>query len=424
MNLETGEILDNEGLTLYQNECYRSWLKKYEMPYEKEKLNVAFIAADMFGCGFNRSFLPSYFVQRNSKKYNSVSSIIVCTEIIRWADILVWQRQYRPELYKYFNMARQNGRMQIFETDDNLHALSRTNPSYKTYNSKAPAFELSLAWMRACEEMIVSTQPIKEFYDKIVGYECTVIGNSIDPSRFNLSAKGNHDEIRILWAGSAAHIEDLAVIKGAIKRLKNEIADKMTFTLFGFDGKISVPVDADAAPEYFRKDKIPPGHQLMSVIDLAMPYDRFVPFVGTDEYSQKLADLKCDIGLCPLNKNEFNRYKSNLKWLEYSMVGIATVATDMEPYQCIRHDEDGLLIKDNTEEEWYGAIKSLINDRGKRVRLARNARDRILRDYNMQESWIKYERFFDKAIEELRQNEQRGGPPRFSRRLRGDSAKG
>jgi hypothetical protein len=50
-------------------------------------------------------------------------------------------------------------------------------------------------------------------------------------------------------------------------------------------------------------------------------------------YPNILKNLNVDIGLAPLEINDFNRGKSNLKLLEYSVCGIAGVYTNIEPYK-------------------------------------------------------------------------------------------
>jgi hypothetical protein len=42
--------------------------------------------------------------------------------------------------------------------------------------------------------------------------------------------------------------------------------------------------------------------------------------------------INADIGLCPLEDNEFNKSKSCIKFYEYASLGIATLAPDLLPY--------------------------------------------------------------------------------------------
>ena len=77
-----------------------------------------------------------------------------------------------------------------------------------------------------------------------------------------------------------------------------------------------------------------------------------------DKYYKKLQKIDFDIGVAPLIDNEFNRCKSNLRWLEWSALGVPTVASRVVPFQCIRPNIDGYLAKN--EKEWYTNLRALI----------------------------------------------------------------
>jgi glycosyltransferase involved in cell wall biosynthesis len=107
-----------------------------------------------------------------------------------------------------------------------------------------------------------------------------------------------------------------------------------------------------------------------------MNFRGIVPF---DKYFEVLAQLRGDIGLAPLVYNRFNSCRSNLKFLEYSAMGMTTVATHIQPYYSIAQDYDGLLCYD--VEEWISALELLIEDSDSRKEMARNARQSILDSY-------------------------------------------
>ena len=91
-----------------------------------------------------------------------------------------------------------------------------------------------------------------------------------------------------------------------------------------------------------------------------------------------------DIGICPLNQEiEFNKGKSNNKFVEYSMLGIPTVATNIEPYSCIKNGETGILVDHNTTEEWVNALSELIENRNTGLILAEDANQYCKKNYNI-----------------------------------------
>lgn len=85
---------------------------------------------------------------------------------------------------------------------------------------------------------------------------------------------------------------------------------------------------------------------------------------------QAYRDVLCtfDIGICPLKRGGINRWKSDLKWLEYSAAGAATVATRLDPYDSINHGRTGLLADDRDELAHHVAM--LVGDEARRHAIA------------------------------------------------------
>jgi SAM-dependent methyltransferase len=83
---------------------------------------------------------------------------------------------------------------------------------------------------------------------------------------------------------------------------------------------------------------------------------------------------RADVNLAPLElDNPFTECKSNLKYFEAAVLGVPTVASDMEPYRnSIVHGENGYLCR--TEEEWFHCIARLIEDPNRREQMGSVAR--------------------------------------------------
>ena len=63
--------------------------------------------------------------------------------------------------------------------------------------------------------------------------------------------------------------------------------------------------------------------------------NREFSFAGTkgyEEYPLFLNHLDLDIAIAPIKDTEFNRCKSNIKWLEHSMLKTPMVLSDVYPY--------------------------------------------------------------------------------------------
>ncbi|HMC10967.1 MAG TPA: glycosyltransferase, partial [Pirellulaceae bacterium] len=99
---------------------------------------------------------------------------------------------------------------------------------------------------------------------------------------------------------------------------------------------------------------------------------RFTSFGSLAEYLRFLRGL--DIGLAPLLPTDYNRCRSDVKFLEYASQGVAGIYTDLETYRCsVVHGETGLLYK--TPEELLPCLDRLAAD----ARLRQHIREQAYR---------------------------------------------
>jgi glycosyltransferase involved in cell wall biosynthesis len=95
-------------------------------------------------------------------------------------------------------------------------------------------------------------------------------------------------------------------------------------------------------------------------------------FTPTCEYDEYLSVLHhCDIALLPLQDREFNRYKSDLKFLECASSGAVALASPLIYRDTIEEEVTGLLFRDPAE--FVEKLTRLITDRAYRRQLAGNA---------------------------------------------------
>lgn len=89
----------------------------------------------------------------------------------------------------------------------------------------------------------------------------------------------------------------------------------------------------------------------------------------------------CEVNIAPLDTSSpFCHAKSELKYFEAALVGVPTVASPTDTFRrCIRMGGNGLLAE--TEEEWYAALRSLLEQEGLRVRIRQEAKADALEHY-------------------------------------------
>lgn len=106
--------------------------------------------------------------------------------------------------------------------------------------------------------------------------------------------------------------------------------------------------------------------------------------------------LKMDICIIPLINNIFNEGKSNIKWMESTRMGAATVCSNVGPYADLPND---VTIKvSNHYQPWYDALEKLILDVSYRKKLVKEAQKELSK-WRLENHWVEYADFFNKVME-------------------------
>ncbi len=86
------------------------------------------------------------------------------------------------------------------------------------------------------------------------------------------------------------------------------------------------------------------------------------------------------IGLAPLEKHNFNKCKTDTKWVEYSLCGIPVVASSVKVYErsCI----EGCGVRIRTEDDWYVMLRRLIENKRERSGLVERAQKKLVSHYH------------------------------------------
>jgi glycosyltransferase involved in cell wall biosynthesis len=114
---------------------------------------------------------------------------------------------------------------------------------------------------------------------------------------------------------------------------------------------------------------------------------------------REVADLQAiDIGLYPLSLDNWVSGKSGLKAIQYMMMGIPCVATDVGTTPLIIRDgENGLLAR--SEDDWLNALTRLLDDWELRRRLGEAARQDAVEKYSTKAIATQYRNVLAKVME-------------------------
>jgi glycosyltransferase involved in cell wall biosynthesis len=213
--------------------------------------------------------------------------------------------------------------LKVFGMDDLLHAPPPRHRLHKTgYKDIRRRIRKALSM---CERLVVSTQPLAEAYADMIE-DIRVIPNALDAQRWSdiESHKRSGARPRVGWVGGQQHEIDLDILVPVIR----EIGDAVEWVFL--------------------------GDRPRGIDDLNIEFHKGVLF---NEYPAKLASLNLDLALAPLHVCAFNEAKSNLRILEYGILGIPVVCTDILPYE-------GAPVARvrNRSAEWVKAIEERVFD--------------------------------------------------------------
>lgn len=288
------------------------------------------------------------------------------------ADVVVWHPMfYEWSLEFFLEMQHKHQKPFVVDVDDNFIDVPPWNEAFHSFRNGSQYRRISLDCMRNADALFVTTKHLRETYLE-TNDNIHVIENSLDfkgDRRFvgwdKVSPK-KHDGIRLGWIGGRSHFEDLMMVAPAVAEILKRHPN-VSFTLINSAVKQSCQLLGRPYP--FE------GLKNVRYADRSVAINRYAAF---------MASFGFDIGLAPLIDCNFNRSKSNLRWLEYSALGIPTIATDISHFkESIDPNNTGLTVVDNGIPQWTEAMEFLISDDVPRGAIGRAAYKKVKKDFNV-----------------------------------------
>lgn len=319
----------------------------------------AFYYADE-GCRWHRFLQPARFCHKEMKGrgvalklVNAVNSVGVD------GDTNFLHGLTAPANYATIARWAGTGRRFVWSLDDDMLSVPITNPC-------KPSPEQLGAWhltRKIADAVVVSTPALAKTLDRDRVFATP---NLNDLSLFPSSLVGEPaplergEPLRILWAGSQTHLDDLAVLEPAIDSLLRKYgAGRVEFVFLGY-----------CSPNLLR-DHLHRG----------LYFEQGVPL---NSYHATLCNIRPHVVLAPLDPCPFNAAKSNIRILDGWSLSAAVVATRWGEYGAVGHAADGLAVDPNSPEQWADAVSLLIEDDAARRRLAAAGRERVDAEWNWQ----------------------------------------
>jgi glycosyltransferase involved in cell wall biosynthesis len=334
-------------------------------PKENKKDDITKIVthcADKSGCAHYRMIWPNYVL--NSAKEYIIADFKRPVLDVGWyegVDVIRMQRQVSSTQRQLFGKLRQIADKYdirlIYELDDiplyeDIPLYNKNRNSYARDDFRQNIIEM----MNMSDEVTVSTNFMKKYFlDKISNTKITHVPNYMprfwtdryyDEEQLKVNFSKNKKKPRILYAGSASHYAQSSNVEDDFSKLVPYVLKTMKDYQWVFFGGLP----RELIP-YYKQGKI--------------EFHNYSPVVN---YNETFKNIKANISIAPLLKNNFNRAKSHIKLTEAAAFGMPCICqSEIEPY------EEAIYTFD-TPSELDDQIKKLTKDSGEYMKACRKSR--------------------------------------------------
>ena len=243
--------------------------------------------------------------------------------------------------------------------------LAKELPPGRLYSKKenTKRCEMRDKILSICDGIFVTTENLANVY-RTLNQNVFILPNAVDFKIWRTRKKLNTGKkLRIGWNGGSSHYYDFyKIYNELVSIIKND--KNLTLVMAG-----AVPTELLSSI---------PKEQL-----------EVHEWVSAEVHPYRLQCLDIDIALIPLAGRDFDKYKSNNKYLEFSSMGIPSVVSNTSPYkEDIIDGVNGLLF--NNGEEMIKKLRVLIDNPLERARMGNSAYELVKRDFNSSNIVLNY----------------------------------
>lgn len=304
------------------------------------------------------------------------------------SDVVVFHRPDDPNKLELARLLKGAGKKIVYDNDDtykddNGFKVNAMMDEERMKRKMQTANEVLDTFIKEADLVTCSTEYLASEYRKL-NDNVVVLPNFIDPFMFDEPLRNDGDDVRIGFTGSVGCTADFNLAMELVQRVPEH-----TWVMY------SLP--SDKSSTIYQKlyyDE----YKLLEQVKL-----EWRPFTPFNTYFETLNELRLDIMVIPRQDTYFNKCKSNVKFLEASMLEIPCVAQGFadgtSPYQVDPEDAEHMMIC-HTQDEFEAAIRLLAKDKQRRLEMGRKARAYVEEKYdinnsNNHELWTKaYQNLF------------------------------
>lgn len=287
----------------------------------------------------------------------------ITDEVCKEADVLVVQSIVDKTMIGRALWFRENKNLKIVYEIDDYWKANDYNINIKSH--QVTGFADITEDMLMLSDMVTTTSEHLASLIYPHNKNVRILPNAMDFDRWKVkyTHKNTSSRIRIGWAGSLTHTEDLKLAVPALKRIMNEFP---------------------------QVELVLVGDMRMRAMFSDTPRVEVMLGVPMEAWPHKLHGLRLDIGIAPLLNNEFNKCKSNIKWQEYTVAGIPGVYSPTVYRHGYFEEKKMGLVADNSDG-WYINLRNLIICPYLREEIVESASVFLERQYNLEytaKNWV------------------------------------
>lgn len=290
------------------------------------------------------------------------------------ADVVVFHRPDDPRKLELARMLKKIGKKIVYDNDDTFKDdggvklnefmdKERLERGLRSINKTLDAF-ISEADLVTC-----STEYLKQEYLKL-NPNVIVIPNCVDPFYFDEPLKNDTDVMRIGMVGSLGITADIDVLQPIVEHYEKD--PRVKLVLF------SLPPNGH---DKITRELYSEEYKFWESVNV-----EWQPFVDMQDYYTVLNNLKLDLMIIPRADTLFNRCKSNLKFLEASMLEIPVIAQSFpdgqSPYEVNPDDAEYMVLCKDTDR-FIECIEWMIKNPDERRFKGKQAKLYVTQNYDI-----------------------------------------
>lgn len=350
-------------------------------------MKVYFTLSMQQGCYYVRCMVPMIAAGWDGDQYSFTSSHLDENQMARGvldADIVVFQRPNDDRALEIAKLLRAQGKKIVMDSDDTYKDID----GHKWGRLLRQVDQNLDKFGRFADLITCSTEFLAKEYREL-NPNVVVLPNCVDPDVWPDPERNNGDKVRIGIVGSTAYETNQAPEFAKVLH-ELDAREDVQLVLLGLPAKT---LD--------RMKVVVPAHKKDYEFWEGFKNLEWTPLVDMKDYFDTLNSLKLDIMLIPRADRYFNRCKSNLKFLEASMLEIPVIAqgfsTKDSPYQQNPEDQKHMVVI-TQEDNWLPAIELLIKSKEGRRAIGEQAKKYVLENYNIEDKINLWETAYETLV--------------------------